>query len=31
VVEPTLAGGEEAAERKRAQAIEAARSLAAGF
>jgi len=31
VVEPTLAGGEEAAERKRAQAIEAARTLAAGF
>ncbi len=31
VVEPTLAGGEEAAGRKRAQAIEAARKLAAAF
>lgn len=31
VVEPTLAGGGEAAERKRAQAMEAARNLAAGF
>lgn len=31
VVEPTLAGGDEAADRKRAQAIEAARKLAATF
>lgn len=31
VVEPTLAGGDEAADRKRAQAIEAARKLAVTF